>query len=333
MQPNSSESPNVVHWAAVVDIGGTTTKAGLLSSDGRLLNLSRLPTPSTVAEIVDRSVAMIRSCLSSSGPEPLSDVPVGVSIAAFVSSNGEVQDTAHLPKELIGINLGRLFSEEIPTDYRFALDTPTPTLGEFYFGRGRGHRDMAYVTVSTGIGAGLVVDGQYYTGATGWAGGIGHCVVDPYSKRVCPGCGNTGCLETVAATQGIRAAAAEELRRHPDSAMAGFYGGDTSRLTPSDVYQAACDGDTAAEEVFRTAGRWLGIGLTHLANIVAPAMIVVGGGIAQAGDLLLEPAREIVRATAFPAPAREVVIAQAELGDLSGLYGAGAMVFHDLRIN
>jgi glucokinase len=120
---------------------------------------------------------------------------------------------------------------------------------------------------------------------------------------------------------------------NPSSLMLKLVEGDLDRLTPQTVCDAARQGDPAAKEVFQRAGHALGIGLTNLADIVSPKLIVLGGGIAQAGDLLLEPARAVVRQRAFPPPIRRVQIVPAELGDLSGIYGAAAMVFYDLRVN
>jgi glucokinase len=223
--------------------------------------------------------------------------------------------------------------ENLPTEYYFSLDTPTPTLGEAYFGAGIGVDDFAYVTVSTGIGAGIMVNGKYFTGGLGWAGGVGHIIIDEKSERVCEGCGNRGCLETFAAKQGILATAYDLAREHPDSLILALAEGRPEAITPELVCRAAEAGDPAAVEVFKRAGHALGLGLVSLADIVAPTRIIIGGGIAQAGEFLLEPARSVVQARAFPPRIREVEIVQAALGDLSAVFGAAAMVFYDLRIN
>jgi predicted NBD/HSP70 family sugar kinase len=140
-------------------------------------------------------------------------------------------------------------------------------------------------------------------------------------------------LETFAAKQGIIAAAAEAINKYPASLLAQLAAEKPDQLTPYMVYLAAQQGDKPAIEVFRFAGHQLGIGLTNLVDIVSPTRVVIGGGIALAGDLLLEPAREVVRQRAFPPKNRQVEIIPAALGDLSGMYGAAAMVFNDIRIN
>jgi glucokinase len=231
------------------------------------------------------------------------------------------------------VNLRDLFLREIQNEYYFSLDTPAPTIGEAYYGAGKGFDDFAYVTVSTGIGAGIMANGKYFTGGLGWAGGVGHIIIDEHSERVCEGCGNHGCLETFAAKQGIVASAWEAVQADPDGMIASLCRNDYTQITPELVCRAAEAGDPAARSIFEKAGHALGLGLVSLADIVSPPRIIVGGGITQAGDLLLEPARKVVRERAFPPQHRMTEIVPAALGDLSATFGAAALVFHDLRIN
>jgi glucokinase len=318
--------------AVALDVGGTTIKAAVIARDGELLALERLPTPnqSPPQQVADLLVETVRRRLTHAGRTVETIAGVGISMAAFITAEGVVTATAHLSPAWVGFDLGRRLAAALPANYYFALDTPAPTLGEAHYGAGRGVADFAYVTVSTGIGAGVVAGGRLYTGGLGWAGGVGHVVVDPNGSRVCEGCGNRGCLETYAAKQGVLALAAEAMRRHPGSLLARRA---AEGLTPRIVFEAARDGDDAAIGVFAEAGRYLGLGLTSLVDILSPRRIVVGGGIALAGDLLLEPARQVIRQAAYPPAHREVEVVPAALGDLSGAYGVAAMAFHDIRIN
>jgi glucokinase len=319
--------------AIALDIGGTNIKAGLIALDGEALCIERIPTPTPpIPESIVREVLRLIGQLLNQHHLTIADVDgVGISIAAFITANGVVTATAHLDLGWIGYDLRARLLRDLLTNYYFSLDTPAPTLGEAYYGAGKGIDDFCYVTVSTGIGAGILISGKYLTGGLGWAGGVGHIIIDETSERVCSGCGNHGCLETFAATQGIIATARELMRQNPDSLLAA----DSSlgKITPKLIFEAAQKGDEIALEVWRQAGHALGIGLTNLVDIVSPRRIVVGGGIAQAGDLLLEPARAVIRERAFPPQHRQAKVVQAALGDLSGAYGAAAMVFHDLRIN
>ncbi len=314
-----------------VDLGGTLLKAAVLTRAGDVLALRRVDTPAhaeprTVAALL---AATATALLAEAGCDIADLMGVGVSMAAFVTADGRVTATAHLSPLWVGVSTQALLQPLLPANYYFALDTPAPALGEAYYGAGRGLDDFAYVTVSTGIGAGIVSHGRIFTGGLGWAGGVGHVIVEPHGPRRCEGCGNYGCLETYAAKQGILALAAEALRQYPDSALHGA----GAALTPRLVFEAAWAGDAAAREVFERAGYYLGLGLTHLVNLFSPHCIVVGGGIGQAGALLLEPVRRVIERCAYPPVHRTVKVVPAALGDLSGVYGAAAMVFHDLRVN
>ena len=317
--------------AAGVDIGGTVLKAALITRAGKQLALRRVPTPAAAepSQMAALLVSTVQQLAAEAGCHPDSLAGVGVSMAAFITADGTVTATAHLSPRWVGCNFQALLQPLLAGNYYFALDTPAPALGEAYYGAGRNLPDFAYVTVSTGIGAGIVWQGRIFVGGLGWAGGVGHLIVEPNGPRRCDACGNLGCLETYAARQGILALAAEEMAGHPDSRLHGL----ARPLTPQAVYEAAAQGDAAAKLVFERAGYYLGLGLTHLANILSPSCIVVGGGIAQAGDLLLGPARRVLANCAYPPPHRQVPIVPAALGDLSGVYGAAAMVFHDIRVN
>lgn len=320
--------------AIALDIGGTRIKAALIEPDGTLLYLVRSDSPANAHpdEVVPDIVALIEN-LCVQNHLDLDDVQgVGVSIAAFIQASGLVTATAHLSQSWVGYKLGMALQNSLKTSFFFALDTPAPALGEAYFGAGKGYDNFVYVTVSTGIGAGIVADGKYFTGGLGWAGGVGHTIIDESSSRICEGCGNAGCLETFAATQGILTTAREVLADRQEGILYRKLCED-NELSPALIHTAAQEGDPNAQEIWERVGHALGLGLVNMIDIVAPERVVVGGGIAQAGEFLLGPARNVVRERAFPPALREVEIVQASLGDLSGVYGAAALVFYDLHIN
>jgi glucokinase len=319
--------------AVAIDIGGTSIKAGVIREDGHLLALHRAPTPpEALPEHIVLIILKLIAKLCEHSARSLREVEgIGISIAGFITAHGVVTATAHLSQQWIGYDLRGRLSNDLPANYYFALDTPAPTLGEAYFGAGKGVSDCVYVTVSTGIGAGIMAGGKYFVGGLGWAGGIGHTIIDETSDRICSGCGNRGCLETFAATQGFLATTRELIRPH--SLILALTKGNLDAITPRLVFEAAQQHDPVANEVWKRVGHALGIGLTNLINIVSPQRVIIGGGIAQAGDYLLEPVRTVIRSRAFPPQHRTVDVVQAVLSDLSGMFGAAAMVFHDLRIN
>jgi len=321
--------------AVCLDIGGTCIKAGLIDRSGKLLEIQRCATPASSPPdlVMHKILDMIKDLIGLKEDDWDSVTGIGVSIAAFITADGVVKATAHLSQEWIGYNLRECLESEFSTKYYFSLDVPAPTLGEAYFGAGKGFKNMVYVTVSTGIGAGIIINNQYFTGGLGWAGGFGHIIIDENSDRICEGCNNHGCLETFAATQGILTTAKEMMECNPNSKIWSFVDGDMTKVTPKLIFLAAEAGNATAIEIFRRCGHALGIGLTSLADIIAPERIVIGGGIAQAGNFLLDPARAVVQDCAFPPKIKEVKIVQAELGDLSGIYGAAVLVFYDMHVN
>jgi glucokinase len=316
--------------ALAIDVGGTNIRVGLVRDDGKLLTIERAETPrgGSPGEVMPIIQTLTKRVLSSRQGDLAG---TGVSIAAFVTPRGVVTATAHLSTSWIGVDLHREL-RGLPVPRVYGLDSPAPALGEAYFGAGQGVTDLVYVTLSTGIGAAVVWQGRHWGGGAGWAGGIGHTIVDETSDRTCSGCGNRGCLETFAARQGIEATARELMAADPGGMLDQLTKGDPDRLTSQLVAEAAHTGDGGAREVFRRAGHALGIGLTNLIDVLAPSLVVVGGGISGAGELILDPARAVVRARAFPPALRDVPILPAALGDLSGVYGAAAMVLQDVRV-
>ncbi|MFN8379633.1 MAG: ROK family protein [Anaerolineae bacterium] len=321
--------------ALALDMGGSLLKACIIERDGTHRALRRQPTPhdEPPADTARMMLRVAREVCAEAGIVVTDLAGIGISMAGFVTDDGIITATAHLSRAWIGFDLRTPLAAEIDLPYYFALDTPAPTLGEAYFGAGRGIPDFVYITVSTGIGSGIIAGGRLFTGGLGWAGGLGHSILDETSDRVCTGCGNHGCLETFAATQGILTTAREQMDAHPESALHRLTEANGGILTPKLVYDAAMEQDAIALDVWNRVGHALGVGLVNLVDIVSPTRIVVGGGISQAGDLLLEPARAVLRERCFPPRNRKVEVVQSELGDLSGAYGAAAMVFHDLRVN
>lgn len=321
--------------ALALDIGGTKIKAGLITQEGEILALKRMKTPPLAPpeQIIKVILEVAHDLCHQTGLEILQLAGVGISIAAFITAEGIVTATAHLSPAWLGYDIRSRLNRDLPANYYFGLDAPVPTLGEAYYGAGKGIQDFVHITVSTGIGAGIVANGKYYTGGLGWAGGVGHIIIDETSHRICSGCGNAGCLETFAATQGILTTARELLASNSNSLLRSITSGDLNLLTPKIILEACLQGDAVAREVFNRAGHALGLGLVSLVDIVAPQRVIIGGGISQAGEVLLGPARALVQARAFPPRLRQVEIVQTPLADLAGIFGAAVMVFHDIRIN
>jgi glucokinase-like ROK family protein len=197
-------------------------------------------------------------------------------------------------------------------------DAELGALGEWAAGAGRGERNLAYIKVGTGIGAGLLLDGQIYHGVTGSAGEIGHLTIDE-NGPLCT-CGNHGCLEAIAGGRAIAAQAQQAVREGKRTALAAIQ--PVENITVRDVAAAARRGDLLAQQILTRAGTHIGIAIAGLVNLFNPGMVIIGGGVAQTGDILLEPMRQAVQRRSLPAATRVVRITTAMLGRRSSSLGA-----------
>jgi glucokinase len=188
-------------------------------------------------------------------------------------------------------------------------------------GAGRGHRTLICVTLGTGVGGGIILDGKLWRGADGSAAEIGHIGVDPFAGVACM-CGSRGCLEVYASATAIVRMTREARPRYPNSILH-----NTEDLTSQKIYQAGTDGDELAIEVFRRMGVYLGISLASLINVLNPELVVIGGGLSNGWDLFEKHMHQQVIERAFPIPARGVKIVRAECGDDAGLLGAARLAF------
>ncbi|MCP4541654.1 MAG: ROK family protein [Chloroflexi bacterium] len=188
---------------------------------------------------------------------------------------------------------------------------------------------MIYVTVSTGIGGGIILDGKPYYGICGIAGEIGHITIVPHGP-LC-GCGNRGCLETLSSGTSIARKARERVARGVPTLMVDLAGGNPERITAKLVAKAANQGDAEAKHILTEAMNYLGIGIATLVNLFNPQLIVIGGGVTHIEEMLFGPVRRAINRHAFPTSAQAVRIVRAELGDDAGVLGAVAVALTQMR--
>ncbi len=303
--------------AVGVDIGGTKVVAGLVDANGQVLATARRSTPGRDVLAVEVTIAAVVDELAHAAP----DAPVGVGAAGFVSADGgTVLFSPHLAWRREPLRQG--LSERIGRKVLVDNDANGAAWAEWRFGAGRGETHLVCVTLGTGIGGGLVLHGRLERGRYGIAGEFGHMVLVPGGLR-CE-CGNRGCWEQYASGNAL-GREARELAAAGSPSVAGILeraGGDPAAIVGSLVTDAARDGDPAAVELLAEVGAWLGVGLANLAAALDPGTLVVGGGVCEAGDLLLEPARQAfarqLTGRGFRPKAR---IRAAELGPLAGMVG------------
>ncbi len=307
-----------------IDLGGSKINIAIISGNGRVIAEERCPTLADEGPmpVINRLFSAIDHLLGHNNME-LSEVD-SISIAAagaIDSDKGVITLSPNLPGWR-NIPLRDLVQKKYRINTFLVNDASAAALGEHYFGAGRGISNQILLTVGTGIGGGIIINGELYRGYCGSAGEIGHMTIDANGPKCA--CGNVGCLEMLASGTAIAREAIRRVSSGEKSALVGIVGGRTVDITAEKVGVAAGGGDSLALDVILQAATYLGVGMVNLVNIFNPEMIIVGGGVAGLGDLLLGPARRLVRERAFPISAESVRVVAAELGNEAGVYGAAA---------
>ena len=311
-----------------VDLGGTNIVVGAMPVDGsREIGIRTLPTRADMGAdaVADRIAAMVENVIldvrKETGAERDAFLGVGIgSPGPLDRERGVVVVTPNLGWR--DYPLRDEVSRRLHLDATLDNDANCATLGEWWCGAARGGRNVIGMTIGTGIGGGLILDGKLYHGASDVAGEIGHTSIDSTGRR-CK-CGNYGCLEAYCSGPAIAERAREAIEREESPAIMELSGGDPHRITAAIVYEAARIGDVVAREVVRDTGRMLGTGLANLMNIFNPDTIVLAGGVTQAGEALFAPLRAEVRRRAFK-PAVDVCrIVPGSLPVSAGVVGAVA---------
>jgi glucokinase len=254
---------------------------------------------------------------------------IGIAAAGLADPDrGVLISSPHIPN-LREAPLKRAVEQSFGVPAYVGNDATLAALGEWYFGLKRSVANLVYVTVSTGIGGGIITNGKLYAGADGIAGEIGHMTIDVNGPRC--DCGNTGCWEALASGTALAREAARKIREGASTSIAGLVGGDLSRIDAKVVFQAAQRGDKLANRLISRLAYYFGVGLANLVNIFAPELILIGGGVAKMGDSLLQPAISLVKERAYVTLAYEVEIRPALLGDDSAVLGAVAFVLDRSR--
>jgi glucokinase len=308
-----------VGQAVGIDVGGTKIAAGRVDEDGSVLALETLPTP---ADDVDATIAtVVRAARAVITPDVGA---VGIAAAGLVTwGSGELVFAPNLAWRQVPLT--RLLTSELGLPIVADNDNTAAAWGEHLFGAGRGVDDLLLVGVGTGIGGGIVSGGRLFHGAHGFAAEIGHIVMDP-AGPLC-GCGNRGCWEQLASGQAVTRAGRAAVRDGADSTLVELTAGDAERVTGPMITRAARDGDRVSVAILADVGRWLGVGIGGLVNVLDPQMVVMAGGVSEAGDLVLEPARTAYRDTVEAAEMRpDVSIVMAAHGGNTGVVGAAALV-------
>ena len=304
---------------AAVDIGGTKIALGLSDLEGRAaLPFRRFPTRTERGpyRILEEALAELERMVEEAGARVAA---VGVGCGGPLNrKRGLILSPANLPgwDELPIVELIR---ERLRAPVELDNDANAAALAEHEYGAGRGAENMVYMTISTGIGGGLILGGRLIHGVGDAAGEVGHMIVEP--GGIPCGCGSRGCLETICSGTNIARRAAERIANGARSPLLPA-GGDPKSITALAVAEAARAGDAVAAEVWDETIEYLALGVGNVIAAFAPEAVILGGGVSTAGDQLLVPLRRRIRESVKIAPVEQVRIEQAALGGDSGVYGA-----------
>ncbi|HEX2069120.1 MAG TPA: ROK family glucokinase [Actinomycetota bacterium] len=308
-----------------VDAGGTKVKGLLVdTAEGTILDRRTVDTPAEDSAASLRAIVSVGLELMRRAEHVLA---IGVGAAGMVDRHGFMRFAPNVAWRDVPIRDEVAAATGLPTVVD--NDANAAAWGEFRYGAAQEFNDMLLVTVGTGIGGGIVSDGRLVRGAHGFAGEIGHIIVEPNGPRC--GCGNLGCWEQVASGRALDRLGREAAQRQPASTLARMAGGDAEKVSGRLVSEAAKYGDPVAIRVLADVGRRLGEGIAGLVNVLDPEVVVVGGGVADVGDALLDPARRAFEETVeAPQHRPRVPIIRAKLGNDAGGVGAADLAVLEL---
>jgi len=313
-------------YYVAIDLGGTSIRTARCTADGQILARASHGTQAAEgqAAVIDRIIAAVREVWPSDGGARA----IGISAPGPVDPwRGILVSAPNLPG-WYNVPLRNIIAESLHTPARLGNDANLAALAEYHFGAGKGYDNMIYLTLSTGIGGGVISDGRLLLGAKGLAAELGHVSVDLNGPRC--NCGNIGCVEVMAAGPAIARNAVTRISAGERSTIPDLVGGDLLRVSAETVGRAAAAGDLLARSLVREAGRAIGQVIVNLLHAFNPSLVVCGGGLTKMGDLLMQPIRETVAERVM---SRDFIvdIILAALRDDVALLGALALAMEPVR--
>lgn len=302
-----------------VDLGGTKISTAISTIEGEILKQTVVPTKAEEGEgpVLERIISTIEEVLVSAKINSNEVEAIGIgSPGPLDSEKGIILTTPNLPFK--NYNLVNPIKEKFGLPVFLDNDANVAAIGESMFGAGKGKKNIVYFTVSTGVGGGAVLNGQAYRGNTSNALEIGHMTVNPNGPRC--NCGNVGCLEAISSGTAIAKAAKEAVNSKVETSLRQY-----DKITSYEVFKEADKGDKVAKYIIDNALNYLGVGVANAISIFDPEMIIIGGGVTNAGKIVFDKVREVVNTRCFKAMAESCEIVPAGLGTDAGVVGAVAL--------
>ena len=308
-----------------VDIGGTNVKIALVDFDGKIIYSNTVPTRAEMGYEagVNNIKQAIKELMQETGESAKTIEAIGFGLPGQIDyKEGVVKNLPNIPG-WVNIPLAKIIEDEFSIPTRLDNDVRCAALGELNFGAGKNCENLICITVGTGIGSGIVLNGKLVRGASNAAGEIGHIKMDMTGGPLC-GCGDYGCFEAYASGPAIVTMAKEYISggksaKYKEMATDGI-------ITPYIVAQAALQGDAVSIQIFKQMGKILGTGLASVINILNPEKIIIGGGVADAGEILLDPIRKTIIDRAMPIQGNAVEVVPAQLANTAGVIGASLLI-------
>jgi glucokinase len=314
------------------DLGGTNLRAAIVDiENGSVLHQMNVPTLAREGHdaVMQRMAALCLQLIESAGMQKEEIGGIGIGAPGVLDlEKGETLFLPNLHGTWPHVPLRDTIKELTGLPTALLNDVRSITNGEWRFGAGRGLDTVAVFAVGTGIGGGLVINGQLHLGIGGTGGELGHITIDFNGPRC--GCGNYGCLESLASGPAIAAMGLKAVTQGLTTRIAELCEYDLNRITPKLIAQAAEAGDEIANDIFEKAGFYLGVAAANVCVAVGPRRIIIAGGVARAGDLLLNPIRRTLRERVTVMPIEQVEVVQSQLGDNAGVLGVADWVANHL---
>ena len=307
-----------------IDVGGTNVKLALVSPDGKIIYSNSIPTHAEMGyEYTINNIKEAIHTLMKETDSRAEDIQgIGFGFPGQVDyKSGVVRLAPNIPG-WVDIPIAKMIEDEFHIPTRVDNDVRCAALGELNFGAGKGCENLICITVGTGIGSGLIINGKLVRGASNAAGEIGHIKLQMHDGPIC-GCGDTGCMEAFASGPSIVAMAENYILGGKSTKFRELANPD---ITPYIVYEAAKTGDPVAKRIFNVIGEYIGIGLSSVINLLNPEKVIIGGGVAASGEYLLNPIKETVKKRAMKIAGEAVEIVPAQLGNTAGVIGASMLI-------
>ncbi len=300
------------HYAIGIDLGGTNLRAALVSREGNIIKKIKEPSPGDVLESLYRVVESVYTDEVAG---------IGIGVAGLVDrKGGAVISSPNLPA-VEGVSFVEAMHARFSVPIFIENDANVAALGEKWMGAGKEFDNFILLTLGTGIGGGIVYEGNLVNVSAE----VGHTSINADGEK-CP-CGNTGCLESYASARAMISRAVSALEKGAESMLKECCKGNFYKLTPEDIYKSALEGDSLAREILREAGRYLGVGIANIINIMSPEAVILAGGLLGAWNIYVQEAMREASRRAFKELFDVVKIIPSSLGDEAGVVGAAGLVF------